>query len=459
MDETLSFRPDRKPNVIWVFGDQHRAHALSHRGDPNVFTPNIDNLARNGMQFNRAVAGAPWCCPFRGALMTGTYPHQNGVTQTPSQLDPTIPTVASAFNKAGYHTAYVGKWHLDGSNAREHYVPPDRRGEFQYWMGYENNNNQHECYVYGSEDETPTRLEGYETDALTTMFIDHVESHVGDGDDYQPFFASLSVQPPHGPYVGPTNPDYGARQIHPSDIELRQNVPDVPWIRERASVDLAGYYSMVENLDHNVGRIREALKKMGIDRETYVIFFSDHGDMLWSHAQSGKSTPWEESIRVPFIVGKVGGSVNMNTGTTDAPINHVDIAPTTLGLCGIEVPNEMVGHDYSGHCILSGAPEFKGRPKREDEPDSAFLQQIPRKMHAHSVNKAWRAVVTREGWKYACTPGNDWMLFNTSDDHCELANYVHDTSFQAQKERCQDRLARWIEDTGDTFDLPDIGLA
>ena len=129
MNKELSFRPLRKPNVIWVFGDQHRAQALSHRGDPNVFTPNIDNLSRTGMNFECAVSGAPWCTPFRGALLTGKYPHQNGVIRTPSLLNPDIPTVAHSFNDAGYHTAYGGKWHLDASNHREHYVPPPSQGE------------------------------------------------------------------------------------------------------------------------------------------------------------------------------------------------------------------------------------------------------------------------------------------------------------------------------------------
>ena len=79
------------------------------------------------------------------------------------------------------------------------------------------NNNQNECYLYGSESETPLRLPGYETDTLTDIFIQHLQSHVGAGDDYQPFFAVLSVQPPHGPYVAPTNPDYGVRRIHPAE--------------------------------------------------------------------------------------------------------------------------------------------------------------------------------------------------------------------------------------------------
>ncbi len=458
MSVQMKFRPERKPNVLWIFGDQHRAQALSYRGDTNVYTPNIDNLARNGMRFDHAVAGAPWCTPFRGALLTGMYPHQNGVVRTPSPLSPTISTVSKPFNDAGYHTAYVGKWHLDGSNAREHYVPPERRGGFQYWMGYENNNNQHECYVYGTESEEPIRLPGYETDTLTDMLTDHLKSHVNAEEDYQPFFAVLSVQPPHNPYTPPTNPDYGARHIHPADIRFRRNVPNVEWVQQRAALDLAGYYGMIENLDYNIGRIRETLKQMGIDRETYLVFFSDHGDMIGSHAQWGKSSPWEESIRVPFIVGKVGGNDNMRTGITDAVINHVDIAPTTLGLCGIDVPEQMVGYDYSAYCIRTDAPEYEGPPVRDKEPNSAYLQQIPRKYHNHSVNKAWRGVVTRDGWKYVCTPDNDWLLFNTAKDPYEQANYIYDGHYQREKERCHDLLTRWSEETGDDFALPDIRL-
>ena len=241
--------------------------------------------------------------------MTGTYPHQNGVTQTPSPLDPAIPTVAMPFNDAGYHTAYVGKWHLDGSNARENCVPPERRGNFQYWMGYENNNNQNECYVYGSESETPQRLDGYETDSLTTLFLDHLADHVGGEEDYQPFFAVLSVQPPHSPFVPPTNPERGAPRIHPVGYSASSQCAKCSPNPRAGSLGSCG-------LLRDGGEIwiimwgREfawRLKDMGVDRETYVIFFSDHGDMLWSHAQTGKSSPWEESVRIPFIIGKVGG--------------------------------------------------------------------------------------------------------------------------------------------------------
>ena len=473
MSDRLTLRTPRPPNVLWVFGDQHRAHATSYRGDPNVFTPNLDNLAREGMRFDCAVAGAPWCTPFRAALLTGRYPHQTGVVRTPSPLPPKIPTVAHAFEGAGYHTAYVGKWHLDGGNFPTHYVPPERRGGFRYWMGYENNNNQHECYVYGTDSEDPQRLPGYETDALSDLLIEHLRGHVGAtdnesagggltpataGPDYRPFFAVLSVQPPHGPNVTPTNPGYGARRIHPADLELRRNVPLIPDLERRARFDLAGYYAMIENLDYNIGRIRTALTGMGVDRDTYVVFFSDHGDMMGSHGQFGKSTPWEEAIRVPFIVHRAGGDYHMRVGNSDAPLNHVDIAPTSLGLCGIAAPEGMVGYDYSANCIRPDAPEYRGPPQPEAEPQSAYLQQIPPKPHARTTSQPWRGVVTRDGWKYACTAGSDWMLFDTANDPYEQANYVFDASCQTQKERCHRLLAEWIESTGDRFPLPDVAL-
>ena len=461
MADPLQLRPDRRPNVIWVFADQLRAQALGYRGNANVATPNIDNLARSGIRFDAAVAGAPWCCPFRASLLTGQYPHRCGVVRTPQALDPALPTITQPLKSAGYHTAWIGKWHLDGSNEHTHYVPPQHRGGFDFWMGYENNNNQNECFVYGTQSETPVRLSGYETDSLTDLLLEHVGKHVQNSAkdaDYQPFFAALSVQPPHSPYVAPTNPAYGTASPRPTSIRFRPNVPAGQETRAQAALDLAGYYGMVQNIDYNIGRIMLELIRLGIDRETYVVFFSDHGDMLWSHGQRHKSSPWEESIRIPFIIAMAGGNFSMNVGATDAPLNHVDIAPTTLGLCGVEVPKQMAGFDYSRHCIRSDRAQYRGVPEIEREPDSAYLQQVPRKYHARSVNRSWRGVLMRDGWKYVCTPQNDWLLYDTTVDPYEQANLVYDTLSQPQKERCHARLADWVEKTGDRFDLPNINL-
>ena len=131
------------PNIIWIFGDQHRGQALGHAGDPNANTPNLDRMSAQGVPFRHAISGCPWCTPFRGSLITSRYTHR-ATQRTPQALDTSLPTIADVFNKQGYRTAWFGKWHLVGSNKME-YVPRDARGRFGTWIGYENNNAQYDC--------------------------------------------------------------------------------------------------------------------------------------------------------------------------------------------------------------------------------------------------------------------------------------------------------------------------
>ena len=150
MNERLSLHTPRRPTWCGSSATSIVRRQPATAATATCSRPNIDNLAREGMRFDCAVAGAPWCTPFRGALLTGRYPHQSGVVANGCPLPPEMPTVAHAFAGAGYHTAYVGKWHLDGTNDRDHYVPPERHGGFHYWMGNDASNNQHECYAFGT---------------------------------------------------------------------------------------------------------------------------------------------------------------------------------------------------------------------------------------------------------------------------------------------------------------------
>lgn len=446
-----------RPNVIWVFGDQHRAQALSCNGDPNVRTPNVDNLAVHGVNFTSAVSGYPLCCPFRGSLLTSRYPH-NCVPGHGYPMPPEHPTIAHVLKEHGYKTAYFGKWHLDGSRGAEasvpRIVPPERRGGFDTWIGYDNNNSQWNTWVHGGEgsDAFQYRLPGYETDELTNLLIHYIkeneptDSHASPN----PFFAALSVQPPHPPYAAP--PEFMGRH-QPSDVKLRANVPDVPRIREKAQRDLAGSYAMIENLDWNLGRIIQALEETGQLLNTHIIFFSDHGDMLGSHGRDGKVVPHEESIRIPFVIGgELQRFFGRNCSRTDAPINHVDIAPTTLGLCGIEVPDWMEGYDYSHLRLGDDVPEREGR-RRTEAPDSAYLQVL---MPRESVAKAWRGIVTRDGWKYVCFEGVEWLVFNLNEDPFEQVNLAHRGSHVRKRKELNERLRTWVEETGDVFELPQI---
>lgn len=433
--------------------DQHRAQALGWNRDPNLSTPAIDNLARSGVVFTNAVAGTPWCTPFRSALLTGMYPHQNGCTETPSRLDPTHHTIAHAFADAGYHTAWIGKWNLSGSNSPDHRVPPDERGGFAYWRGYENNNKQNDVWVYGGESEEPERLSAYETRSLSHILLNHLETQVAN-DPEKPFFAVLSVQPPHSPYVSPDD----VKVTPPANIELRPNVPVSDAVRQKARRDISGYASMVEEVDRTLETVWSGLRGLGVDRETYVFYFSDHGDMLGSHGQWEKSSPWEESMRIPFVIGCTGANSHISVGEVDYPLNHIDIAPTSLGLCGIDTPQAMVGYDFS-HLVVHPSRQFpRHKAAKTLAPETALLQQIPRKFHSNSVNRAWRGVVTRNGWKYVCTPRNDWLLFDLNEDPYEMNNLCYNTLYQSQKEVLHAELARLLKETGDEFPLPEITL-
>jgi len=447
----------RRPNVIWVFGDQHRGQALSCAGDPNVHTPNLDRMAREGVHFSAAASGFPLCCPFRGALVTGRYPH-HCVPGHEYPLSDELPTIATALKDAGYHTAYFGKWHLDGFEERNgraamHIVPPHRRGGFDEWTGYDNNNAQWDCWVHGGQgpEAFHFRLPGYETDCLTDMLIEHVEGRadaaaMDDEREDRPFFAVLSVQPPHDPYLAPA--EYMARH-NPAMVRLRPNVPRVPRVLDQARRELAGYYAQIENLDANVGRILEALIRLGIAEDTYVVFFSDHGDMHGSHGQFRKTAPWEEAVRTPMIVWRGMGGYGHRCGRVDVPINHVDIAPTTMGLCGLEAPDWMQGTDYS-------AAWRGGGDKPGDWPESAYIQLVVPTGHGHSIDRPWRGVITRDGWKYVCLEGQPWLLHNLNEDPYEQANLAFNTAFRTPRRRLHDLLARWVTDTEDEFSLPEV---
>jgi arylsulfatase A-like enzyme len=255
------------PNVIWLFGDQHRAQALGVAGDPNAHTPVIDNLARAGVHFTTAVSGFPLCCPFRGSLLTSRYPH-HCVPGNEYSLPLDQPTIVQPLKQAGYHTAYFGKWHLDGFHEREgraamHIVKPERRRGFDQWIGYENNNSQYDCWVHGGagKDAFHYRLPGYETDELTNLLIRYIGERAEEAKNgrREPFFAVLSVQPPHDPFVAP--PEY-AERYNPAQLELRRNVPPIANVQETARRDLAGYYAMIQNWDWNIGRVRAALQNV-----------------------------------------------------------------------------------------------------------------------------------------------------------------------------------------------------
>jgi arylsulfatase A-like enzyme len=414
-------------------------------------------MANHGIHFPQAVAGSPLCSPFRGSLLTSRYPHEAVHTHN-FPMPKGMPTIAQPFNEGGYDTAWFGKWHVDGTatgpdHGRTVTVPHDRRGGFGTWLGYECNNGAWEVWVHGHDGnkEVPCyRLPGFETDSLTDLLMDYIRQRapVNDARDgkgralaTRPFFAALSVQPPHDPYVAPRQ--FMARH-NAANIKLRPNVPDIPRITDRCRPALAGYYAMIENLDDNVGRILDLLCQTGLDRTTFVLFFSDHGDMHGSHGRFAKHMPHAESLHIPMLI--LGPRHDCRMGPVDAPINHVDIAPTSLGLANLPIPIWMRGYDFSNLVR-------NDRPMPTDMPQSAYCQIV---RSCPGLGGPWRGIVTADGWKYAVTSAAPWLMFNTREDPFEQTNLVFDPQFTARREQLHTELARWIQQVDDPFELPKL---
>lgn len=334
-----------KPNIVYVFADQWRAQATGYSGDPNVQTPHLNRLATQSLNLTHAVAGVPVCTPARATLMTGLRPLSHGVFVNDVQLDPQANTLPKTFREAGYNTAYIGKWHIDG-RGRSNPIPAERRQGFDYWKTLECTHDYNDSRYYSDDSDEQLTWETYDARAQTR-------------DDDTPFLLVLSWGPPHNPYE--TAPDEFRHLYDAAHLELRPNVPDE--LAPQARQWLAGYYAHCSALDACVDDLLTTLDETGIADNTLFVFTSDHGDMLGSQGLERKQKPWDESIRVPFLL-RYPAHFGANGRQVDALLDAPDIMPTLLGLCDLPIPNSVEGLDFTAHLEggedPSGGGEFRG---------------------------------------------------------------------------------------------------
>ncbi len=337
----LAQRARRPPNVLFVLADEWRAQAAGYNGDANVIAPVLDRFASESVNFECAVSGTPVCCPYRASLLTGQYPLTNGVFINDVELKPKGPTLAEVFQRAGYATGFIGKWHLYGSpdgnyGRRLAYIPPEKRFGFEYWKACECTHEYNRSLYYENNDPTPKYWPGYDAFAQTEDACRFIEQR-GARD---PFLLALSLGPPHFPY--PTAPEKQRAMFAGREIQLRPNVPEPQ--RKAASESLRGYYAHMAALDDCLDRLLRTLDRAGAADDTIVVFTSDHGDMMLSQGLTTKLYPWEESIRVPFLL-RYPRRFGARGRRLRASLNAPDIMPTLLRLCALPVPDSVEGVD------------------------------------------------------------------------------------------------------------------
>ena len=425
-------KSEKQPNVIFVFADQWRQQATGYAGDPNVKTPNLDTLAKESINMTHAVSGCPVCTPYRASMLTGQRPLTHGqfINDVPLQLHGT--SIAQAFAGAGYDTAYIGKWHVDG-HGRDAYIPPERRLGFDYWKVLECTHKYNQSAYYGGNSEEKQEWQGYDAIAQAKDAEAYIRNHGRE----KPFFMVLAWGPPHTPYG--TAPAEFRDLYNPDTLKLRPNVPGT--FAEQARKLLAGYYGHCSALDSCMGRLLATLKESGMAENTIVVFTSDHGDMLGSQGQKNKQSPWDESIRVPFLL-RYPGLKGWNPRKVEALIDAPDIMPTLLGLCDIPIPSSVEGLDFSEY-LAGGA----------DPSDGTALITCPSpfgQWPASRGGREYRGLRTAR-YNYVRDLQGPWLLYDNEKDPYQIRNLVNESETQSLREDLDRRLQAKLASNRDQF--------
>lgn len=363
-------KPGKRPNVLIVLADQHGGRYMSCAGH-QVKTPNLDQLANDGVRFSNAVSNNPVCSPMRAMFMTGEYWFKNGVFCNDQPVRDDLPGFAEVFANSGYATGYAGKWHIDGGRPKKlpgGFVPPSRRKGWQEWHGYEKGHDFDK--VWDMTEEGRRSVPGYdwEPEWHTDLALDFIKRHKN-----QPWTYMVSYGPPHLPEECPRKflDLYPLENIQLTPAQER-NIHS-PEEHQRMLEMMQMYMGLVSSVDHEVGRLIDGLQNLGMEENTLVVYMGDHGDVLGTHSYvgvkeqakykkgssapsfRGKACPSMYALNIPLILKQP--SVIKPSQVVKTPISVIDFAPTLLRLAGLPVPETMVGSDRSPWCIRGEAPE------------------------------------------------------------------------------------------------------
>jgi uncharacterized sulfatase len=439
--------PDR-PNLVVIYTDDQARWGVGAYGNPEVRTPHLDRIAREGALFRNAFTATPVCSPSRLEMMTGRYGTEFGITDwIDDRVEPELGLPASAvtwpelLKGYGYRTGLFGKWHL-GSRDRYH---PTLQG-YDTFYGFRGGGNRPIDPTLEVEGRERT-LEGPLPDLLTDAALDFVGSR-RDG----PFLVSLHFRAPHAPY-GPV-PGDDSRPLAGLDPTLPPR-DDLPTARVK---DLTrAYYASIHSVDRNVGRLLDRLDELGLSDKTIIIFTSDHGyqighNGLWHKGNAvwiaeGRRGPrpnmFEESIRVPLLV-RWPGVVPPGT-TIDPVVSNLDLFPTILGMAGLGVPDNLAIRGRSFVPLLRG--------NCPDTWDDTLFGQYD--MHHYAAARL-RMVRTPE-WKLIrhFEPDAPDELYHLEDDPGEDRNLAGSAEARDAFEDLDSRLARWMRSVGDPLARPE----
>jgi arylsulfatase A-like enzyme len=428
---TNALSAQQKPNVVYILTDQWRASAFGYAGDPNVKTPNIDQLASESISFTNALSVSPVCTPYRAALMTGRYPTSTGMFLNDLYLPDEELCMAEIFKSEGYDTAYLGKWHLDG-HGRLNNVAPERRQGFDYWKALECSHNYNKMPYYNTTSSEIKYWESYSPFAISKDAQEYLEDHAND----KPFFLMLSIATPHFPH-GSAPQEY--KDLYPeAEIKIAPNVPKE--LHEEVRKELNGYYAHATATDTAIGELLDKMKSLGLMKNTIVVFSADHGEMMGAHGGRpfSKQVAWDESVRVPFLIKHP--NIGQYAGTKlRTPLTTPDILPSLLGVANIKIPKVIEGEDLS-KLMLS--------PVNEKDGSALYMNICP--FTREHVYEEYRGIYTNQ-YAYVRALSGPAMLYDMVDDPYQMNNLLENEDFNKIKKSLDKKLDKELKKIGDDF--------
>jgi arylsulfatase A-like enzyme len=437
----------KRPNILYVFSDQHRACSMPGEPHSPVVAPTLDKFRHDNVEMQNCISNYPLCTPFRGIFMSGRWPQQTGMMGNGPKLKPTEYGLGQAFKDSGYHTGYVGKWHINGDE--NHFIPagPLRFG-FEDWHAWGQTNDHYHAPTWDQKTGAKEMSNGWGPTLMTNQALTFLDGQKG---AEKPWMLVVSWNPPHPPF----NPPADDASPYPADskLELRPNVrfkqsdgTMPPWAPLKSPETLReaerGYYGGITGVDKEFARILKALEDNGQADNTIVVYSSDHGEMMGAQCRMSKIVPWEESCHVPFFV-RIPGAKRGQAKVKEL-FSAIDIYPTLCGLAGIAVPKSCAGRDFS--------PMMRGDGHVEPYKGVMLMCESGGASVEENDVHTYRGVRT-DTHTYAVSKDGRWCLYDNVADPYQMKNLVADESQKDLIHKLNGMIVEWQKTVGDTFPL------
>jgi N-acetylglucosamine-6-sulfatase len=350
-------QPPKPRNVVFILSDDHRYDFMSFMpgAPPFLKTPNLDRMAKQGAHLQNAFVTTSLCSPSRASILTGQYAHRHGIVDNTSPIPSGTVFFPQLLQRAGYRTAYVGKWHMGE-------VDDEPQPGFQHWVSFRGQGTYRDPVLNINGERR--QINGYTTDILTDQAIEWLKRESADAAN-RPFFLALSHKAVHSEFeAAPRHAGRYAKEpipYPPTMTDTEANYRSKPkWVYEQRFSwhgvehmyhgatrfdDLyRAYAETLLALDESVGRVLDYLETSGLAGSTLVLYMGDNGFLLGEHGLIDKRNAYEESIRVPMLA-YAPGLIAPDTKVSQV-VRNIDVAPTVLELLNVERPKTMDGRSF-----------------------------------------------------------------------------------------------------------------